>query len=259
MPSIQPMDSLSQEMRTSNHVQDVFNYVATLLATDNVFMAFPQYFCYLWSTITSASSNNTLIRHVSLLAPFSSSCRPQLGSFGYQKPVENIMPASSTQVEPATTSCVFGTSLRNDASVCLPQLARRRRRASPLPGASSDPAIGQVTRLGKFKCLDPGCDDLTFGRQADFKRHYENVHAPRKIEYFCPQEGCSRSRKPVGGKSKGRSFNNRKDKMEEHLRTVHHKRAGKRMRFDEDDTEYGEETLDEGFGEQQPRIGRRRY
>lgn len=133
------------------------------------------------------------------------------------------------------------------------QLVRRRRRSSPSPDIVSDPIIGQVTRSGKFRCLDPGCDDLTFGRQADFKRHFENVHAPRKMEYFCPEEGCARSRSPANGKSKGRSFNGRKDKMEEHVRNVHKKR--KLVKEIQEENE--EESLDEKIIGRRPWIKRR--
>lgn len=135
----------------------------------------------------------------------------------------------------------------------------RRRRALTSSDAPSDPVIGQVTRLGKFKCLVSGCDDLTFGRQADFKRHYENVHTPRKIEYFCPEEGCSRSRRPANGKSKGRSFNSRRDKMEEHVRTVHPKEMKKRKTFEGLENEADNNSLDEKVTEKRPRITRRLY
>ncbi|KAF1940740.1 hypothetical protein EJ02DRAFT_455791 [Clathrospora elynae] len=108
----------------------------------------------------------------------------------------------------------------------------RRRHISLSSSAAPDPIIGQVTLAGKFKCLSPSCssDQLTFSRQADFKRHYENVHAGRVVEHFCPEEGCSRSRRPAGGKSKGRSFKGRMDKMKEHLRTVHEKGEKERKR-----------------------------
>lgn len=103
------------------------------------------------------------------------------------------------------------------------------RPAQVAPEDFTDPTIGEVTRSGKFKCLDPSCNDITFGRQADFKRHYENVHASKKIEYFCPQVGCDRSKHPTGG-NKGRSFKGRKDKMDEHMRTVHQRKAIEKRR-----------------------------
>jgi len=136
-------------------------------------------------------------------------------------------------------------------------LPRRRRLRQPSDSSNdiSDPVIGQVTSLGKFKCLDTGCLDLKFGRQADFRRHWENVHAPRKIEFFCPVDGCHRSKRPnTGKKSKGRSFGAREDKMREHVKTVHEKR-GKRKRGGEEGDESGEMEVkkvrsdDAGFGE----------
>jgi hypothetical protein len=73
---------------------------------------------------------------------------------------------------------------------------------------------------GKFKCCVPGCNDILFGRSADLRRHYEHVHNRSRLEYYCPSDGCIRSRKPSNGK-KGRSFGTRKDKMKEHVREVH--------------------------------------
>ncbi|KAF2845417.1 hypothetical protein T440DRAFT_276682 [Plenodomus tracheiphilus IPT5] len=102
-----------------------------------------------------------------------------------------------------------------------PQLQHRRDSALAPLEEPSDCIIGHVTLSGKFMCSHTDCDDLRFGRQADFKRHYENVHAKMVVEYFCPKTGCVRSRNPVGKTSKGRSFKGRKDKMEEHVRTVH--------------------------------------
>ena len=52
--------------------------------------------------------------------------------------------------------------------------------------------------------------------------------------------GCERSRKP-SKKSKGRSFKGRKDKMEEHVQTVHHKLSKKRGRSSETDVEDDDE------------------
>ena len=124
------------------------------------------------------------------------------------------------------------------------QVRRRRRRTSSLQEGPPDPVIGHVTQSGKYTCVNPGCNGITFGRQADFKRHVGNTHEPQKLEYFCPEDGCARSKRPTGGKSKGRSFNNRKDKMEEHLRTVHCKGDKKRQRSrqaHDDDSDEGED------------------
>ena len=128
---------------------------------------------------------------------------------------------------------------------------RRRRRTSNSPSSRTDPIIGQVTLAGKFKCLNEAClddgDDLTFNRHADFKRHHENIHARRSIEYFCPESGCVRSRNPVGGK-KGRSFRGRKDKMNEHHKAVHHKEGKKRKKIEEADDCIEDQSCDEGAG-----------
>jgi hypothetical protein len=63
-----------------------------------------------------------------------------------------------------------------------------RRRPDRSPGSyHSNQVIGQVTVAGKFRCLGHSCTDLTFGRQADFRRHYENNHAPRSMGFLGSQ------------------------------------------------------------------------
>jgi hypothetical protein len=124
---------------------------------------------------------------------------------------------------------------------------RRRRKQTPSSDSELEKITGHVLASGKFQCSDTQCEDLRFGRQADFRRHYINVHADKIIEYFCPIAGCERSRKP-SKKSKGRSFNGRKDKMREHVETVHHELNRKRKRSssvevdeEDDDTEEAEQ------------------
>jgi hypothetical protein len=107
-------------------------------------------------------------------------------------------------------------------SPLLPAPKRRRRHSSLPDDEQPDPIIGFVTSSGKFKCFDPNCQDISFGRQADFRRHYDHTHVSMKVEFYCTFDGCTRSRKPAG-KSKGRSFGTREDKMKEHERTVHMK------------------------------------
>ena len=105
---------------------------------------------------------------------------------------------------------------------------------------------GYVLASGKYKCSDPKCADLRFGRQADFKRHHTNAHADKIIEFFCPILGCDRSRNPLK-QSKGRSFKGRKDKMEEHVQNVHRKLRKKKARAigpsdaESEEDGYGEE------------------
>lgn len=125
---------------------------------------------------------------------------------------------------------------------------KKRRRSSNLStDDQADPVIGHVTLSGKFKCLSTNCDDVSFGRQADFRRHYEHNHVAQRVEYYCIVDGCQRSRKPFG-KSKGRGFGAREDKMKEHVRTVHgqgkknnkistHDISGKVDQFDAEDEE----------------------
>jgi hypothetical protein len=85
--------------------------------------------------------------------------------------------------------------------------------------------IGTIDKDGKIGCLAGPCRNISFARQADFRRHYEKAHMPAKLEYFCPNEGCPRSREPTGA-IKGKSFGAREDRMIEHFQTVHcHDRA----------------------------------
>jgi len=164
----------------------------------------------------TVSHRDCLIEDVCILSQFS---RPS--SHG-----KDMSAVSDRSLSPSTNS--------HDSPVCA---------AISLPFTSTDPVIGQVTLSGKFKCLQDGCHDdesLTFNRLADFKRHYDNAHLGASIEYFCPQDGCPRSRNPGGGKCKGRSFKGRKDKMNEHLKTAHQKEKKKRKKYgDSDDKEKG--------------------
>jgi hypothetical protein len=104
-------------------------------------------------------------------------------------------------------------------------------------------------------CLNDS-DDMTFNRHADFKRHYENMHAGRCIEFFCPEAGCPRSRNPGGGK-KGRGFKGRKDKMNEHRKAVHHKESKKRKKVFEDDGYVEEKNYDDSAGSRHVKVRRR--
>jgi hypothetical protein len=138
------------------------------------------------------------------------------------------------------SSQVYRSPSHPPLSPLLPVQKRRRRRPELSLDEYADPIIGHVTSSGKFKCFDANCSDITFGRQADFRRHYDHTHISKKVEYFCTVDGCTRSRKPEG-KSKGRSFGAREDKMREHVRTVH--RSGKRKRDGGDEESTDQEEL----------------
>lgn len=114
---------------------------------------------------------------------------------------------------------------------------KHHHRASHSPlDTESEIVTGYVLASGKFKCSDPKCAGLRFGRQADFRRHHINTHDLEKKEYFCTVAGCERSKVP-SKKSKGRSFGARKDKMEEHMQTMHKKERKKRGRSSETEIE----------------------
>lgn len=66
-----------------------------------------------------------------------------------------------------------------------------------------------------LKCHFPGCEEQSFGRWAEFTRHYNGAHAVKLTKYWCPQAGCTRSE--AGG---NRPFP-RKDKRDEHVRKMH--------------------------------------
>ncbi|OAK97843.1 hypothetical protein IQ06DRAFT_205185, partial [Phaeosphaeriaceae sp. SRC1lsM3a] len=83
-------------------------------------------------------------------------------------------------------------------------------------------AIGVVLSNGRkgqdrYKCHAPGCFDKTFGRITELKRHHACKHAAagRKPQFWCPVEGCGRSKAGMG-----QAFP-RKDKMVDHLSRVH--------------------------------------
>ncbi|KAF2687649.1 hypothetical protein K458DRAFT_238101, partial [Lentithecium fluviatile CBS 122367] len=86
--------------------------------------------------------------------------------------------------------------------------------------------IGHVLAdKSKFKCSKPDCKELTFGRLADLRRHFDQNHSVQREEYFCRQSGCTRSHNPTGGR--GRSFGARKDKRDEHERNRHKRTSPK--------------------------------
>jgi hypothetical protein len=92
----------------------------------------------------------------------------------------------------------------------------------PRPSRSNrdEAAIGYVlANKKKFKCTDDECKELTFGRLADLRRHFDQNHSNIGEEYFCRHSGCPRSHAETGGT--GRSFGMRKDKRDEHERMVH--------------------------------------
>ncbi|KAF3051310.1 hypothetical protein E8E11_004441 [Didymella keratinophila] len=120
---------------------------------------------------------------------------------------------------------------------------RNTRKRTPPSDPESERVTGHVLASGHFMCAKLECADLRFGRQADFRRHHTNVHAKIKKEYFCTFSGCARSKTP-SNKSKGRSFGNRKDKMEEHVQTVHHQGSKKRKRPFEPESDPDEEAVE---------------
>jgi len=136
----------------------------------------------------------------------------------------------------------FGSTVQNTANH-VSQFSH----PSPPPSAQSperpDLRLSRATRdenpIGlvysnkrKFKCSKSTCSDLTFGRMADLRRHYDQTHARHRVQYYCGFDGCSRSHAQTGGR--GRSFGTRKDKRDEHERNVHKmQRANSQSSHDE--------------------------
>lgn len=156
---------------------------------------------------------------------------------------------SSTLVPPTHIKKDIGLSVSSGSTTSQSpspesQQKRRRRLQTPTSDSESEVITGHVLASGKFKCSKLECADLRFGRQADFRRHHNNVHALKKTEYFCTVNGCDRSKRP-SKKGKGRSFGIRRDKMEEHVQTVHFKESKKRKRSLEPEAEDEEDSDDE--------------
>ncbi|KAH3927021.1 hypothetical protein HBI04_057460 [Parastagonospora nodorum] len=101
------------------------------------------------------------------------------------------------------------------------RVSKQRQRSSHSQYARSA-TIGVVLDTdqpgqNQYKCNAPTCFNKTFGRLAELKRHHKCKHAVagRRPQFWCPVEGCVRSKTGQGG-----AFP-RKDKMVDHLSKVH--------------------------------------
>lgn len=75
--------------------------------------------------------------------------------------------------------------------------------------------IGSVLSNGKLLCAAKGCEGLTFGRQAELRRHHTSLHAAIKPNFWCQISTCRRSEN-----AGGRAFH-RKDKLAAHVKSMH--------------------------------------
>ncbi|KAH7080808.1 hypothetical protein FB567DRAFT_595144 [Paraphoma chrysanthemicola] len=192
--------------------------------------------------------------------------RPRGDSFNTNTVYDDPPPTSTSQPDHTYSYQPSGQADLPPPSPSHPSLSpspprtthKRRRRPSLVSNASStsDPIIGSVTKTGKFLCSRPTCTEVSFARQADFRRHWENAHAKGKLEYFCQYPGCARSKKPAG-KAKGKSFGAREDKMREHMRTVHYKER-KKGGFTRDAGEEDEVKDEDDEGDEEYRPLKRR-
>ncbi|KAH7082261.1 hypothetical protein FB567DRAFT_102971 [Paraphoma chrysanthemicola] len=116
--------------------------------------------------------------------------------------------ASAAQTASVDAASEYNRSMVNSAANISPT------RSSP----SQTSTIGHIqlcteTRGLVFRCVHPRCRVRPFRRPYEFERHYSNIHAAVKKEFWCPGPGCSRG----NGK---RPFT-RKDRMMDHARKVH--------------------------------------
>ncbi|UPX09783.1 uncharacterized protein EKO05_0000466 [Ascochyta rabiei] len=176
---------------------------------------------------TQSPSNNKFNRQSSYLTTLTPHIRPRAKSDGHS--TQRPRPCTLLSALEDKTAADPSDSVTLQPPLPAQQPKHRVRARTPPSDSESEVITGHVLASGRFKCSDPKCDNLRFGRQADFRRHHINVHALKKKEYFCTVEGCDRSRRP-SRKSKGRSFGARKDKMKEHVQTVHFKESKKRKR-----------------------------
>lgn len=194
---------------------------------------------------TDVSTHSAVTFSAQRICTFEPSLYRQCGSLLVLSAVAPATPTPMPAVRPTNRS-IPTHSLPSERPT-----KRRTRKRTPPSDSDSEQVHAYVLASGKFKCSDPECEDLRFGRQADFKRHFTNTHADRVLEFFCPIRGCERSKNPVK-RSKGRSFGGRKDKMQEHVQTVHHKLSTKRKLHDSA-TEEEDEDADEA-DESQPKA-----
>ncbi|OCL11075.1 hypothetical protein AOQ84DRAFT_287980, partial [Glonium stellatum] len=73
--------------------------------------------------------------------------------------------------------------------------------------------IGIVLSNDRYICHSRVCSGLSFNRLADLKRHHNSFHSSKGERFWCSADGCHRSQ---GGKPFPR-----KDKRDEHVRTMH--------------------------------------
>lgn len=128
----------------------------------------------------------------------------------------------------------FHKGLGDQTSPCFSNLKRYRYHddsagiAPPQPLSanlhaiqpSSCATVIYTTEINDFvvQCASRQCLGMTFRRQADFKRHYQSTHAPKRTMFWCSVLNCPRS--------EGQRPFPRKDKIMDHIQKVHGGRAG---------------------------------
>jgi|SRR5579871_3700842 len=80
--------------------------------------------------------------------------------------------------------------------------------------------IGSILSNDRYACNKPRCSGITFARLSELKRHIKTQHIKAEI-FWCNYAGCRRSR--TSRAEDGKPFS-RKDKRNEHERSVHKKK-----------------------------------
>jgi hypothetical protein len=80
--------------------------------------------------------------------------------------------------------------------------------------ARGETVIGTLLMNGRFKCRESACNGVSFGRQAELRRHYGNTHS-KTHEFWCEVPLCDRSQVV------GHYPFHRKDKLADHVRAMH--------------------------------------
>ncbi|KAH6613150.1 hypothetical protein C7974DRAFT_418237 [Boeremia exigua] len=75
--------------------------------------------------------------------------------------------------------------------------------------------VGFLLNNGRLMCAIEGCEQRTFARPAELRRHHTTLHATHKPDFWCPVSTCRRS---VAG---SREAFHRKDKLAAHVLSMH--------------------------------------
>jgi len=102
----------------------------------------------------------------------------------------------------ANSRCVV-TPVRHSSTVSQDSAEETAMPENPTANVGTD---------GRLYCPSAACNNVSFGRIAEFKRHCASLHDAGSGALWCPAPGCER----------GRPFPKaRKDKVKEHIQKMH--------------------------------------